>query len=167
MVTSDARIVVDAESRVVSATPAALELLGLSLDQLRDLPTGSLSLEQDRDASAGFAAAWEGGGRAPVVGAGTIRLLDGSLVRLRYSVWAQDDGSVEVVFERSQESVSEPPRAYAIGKVLSAWRAAQRQLEALEPGSREWREAEAEDRYFRAEYRRLSNQRSSSGSTST
>ena len=159
MVRSDARIRVGADSQVISATPAALELLELSLDELRSLPPGSLSLEQDRGSSAEFAAAWEGSGRAPMVGAGTIRRLDGSLLRLRYYIWAQDDGSVEIIFERSQESVNEPSRAYTIGKVLSAWRAAQRQLEALEPGSEEWRAAEAENTYFRAEYRRLSSQR--------
>jgi hypothetical protein len=158
MVRSDARIRVSVDSQVISASPGALDLLGLSLDELRSLPPGSMSVEQDRDASAEFAAAWEGSGRAPLVGAGTIRLPDGSLLRLRYYIWAQDDGTVEIVLERSQESVSEPSRAYTIGKVLSAWRAAQRQLEALEPGSHEWRAAEAEDRYFRAEYRRLSNQ---------
>jgi hypothetical protein len=158
MVRGDARIRVGADSQVISATPAALELLGLSLDELRKLPPGSMSVEQDRDASAELAAAWEGTGRAPLVGAGTIRMLDGSLVRLRYSISAQDDGSIEVVFERSQESVAEPSRAYTIGKVLSAWRAAQRRLEVLEPGSHEWHAAQAEDNHFRAEYRRLSDQ---------
>lgn len=92
------------------------------------------------------------------MGTATARRLDGSLVRLRYYIWAQADGSIEVFLERSQESATEPPRAYVIGKVLSAWRAAQRQPEALEQGSPEWRAADAENQHFRAEYRRLSGQ---------
>lgn len=146
------------DARVLEATPAALELLGLSLEQLKALPPGTMSVETDEAASSQFAAAWEGDGRPPLLGAGTARLLDGRLIRLRYYLWSRDDGSVEVVLERSQESVAEPPRAYAIGKVLSAWRAAQRQLQALEPGSPEWLAADAEDQHFRAEYRRLSGQ---------
>ena len=158
MVRSDARILVGSDSQVLEATPAALELLGLSLGQLRELPPGSMSLEQDRAASEVFAAAWEGAGRAPLVGTGTVRLLDGNLLRLRYYIWSREDGSVEIVLEQSPESVAEPPRAYSIGKVLSAWRAAERQLETLDPGSQEWQAADAENRYFRSEYRRLSNQ---------
>jgi len=158
MVQRDARVLVGSSSEILEASPAALDLLGLTLDELKALPPGSMSVETDAAASDEFAAAWEGDGRPPLVGAGTARRLDGSLVRLRYYLWAQADGSIEVFLERSQEPVSEPPRAYAIGKVLSAWRAAQRQLEALEPGSPEWRTADAENQYFRAEYRRLSGQ---------
>jgi hypothetical protein len=158
MVRSDARILVSSDSRILEATPAALELLGLTFDQLRALPPGSMSLEQDAAASAEFAAAWEGGGRPPLVGSTTVRLPAGPLTRFRYYVWSRDDGNVEVVLERSAESVAHAPRSYTIGKVLSAWRAAERQLKTLDPGSQEWQAADAENRYFRAEYRRLSNQ---------
>lgn len=158
MVRSDARILVSSDSRILEATPAALELLGLSLDQLQALPPGSMSLEQDRSASAEFAAAWEGDGRPPLVGSSTVRLPSGSLARFRYYIWSRDDGNVEVVLELSAEAVARAPRAYTIGKVLSAWRAVERRLETLDPGSEEWQAADAENRYFRAEYRRLSNQ---------
>jgi hypothetical protein len=158
MVRSDARILVSSDSRILEATPGALELLGLTFDQLQALPPGSMSLEQDPTASAEFAAAWEGGGRPPLVGSTTVRLTDGSLTRLRYYIWSRDDGNIEVALERSAEAVARAPRAYTIGKVLSAWRAVERRLETLDPGSEEWQAADAENRYFRAEYRRLSNQ---------
>lgn len=158
MVRSDARIVVSSDSRILEATPAALELLGLTFDQLQALPPGSMSIEQDAAASAEFAAAWDGDGRPPLVGSTTVRLADGALARLRYYIWSRDDGNVEVVLERSTEPVARAPRAYTIGKVLSAWRAVERRLETLDPGSAEWQAADAENRYFRAEYRRLSNQ---------
>jgi PAS domain-containing protein len=158
MVRSDARILVSTDSRILEATPAALELLGLTFDQLQALPPGGLSLEQDAAASAEFAAAWEGGGRPPLVGSTTVRLPDGSLARVRYYIWSREDGKVEVVLEGSSEPVAQAPRAYTIGKVLSAWRAVERRLETLDPGSEEWQAADAENRYFRSEYRRLSNQ---------
>ena len=117
-----------------------------------------MSLEQDRTASAEFAAAWEGDGRPPLVGSSTVRLPNGSLARFRYYIWSREDAKIEVVLERSSESVARAPRAYTIGKVLSAWRAVERRLETLDPSSEEWQAADAENRYFRAEYRRLSNQ---------
>jgi PAS domain-containing protein len=161
MVRRDARILVGADSRVIEASPEALELLGLSLDELVALPPGAMSLDQDREASDGFEAAWEDGGRPPLVGSATIRLANGQLLRLRYLIGSGPDGTVEVFLEHSPEPVGEPPRAFAVGKILSAWRAAERLLEALEPGSPEWLAAEAETQHFKAEYRRLARYHSS------
>jgi PAS domain-containing protein len=161
MVRRDARILVGSDSRVIEASPEALELLGLTFDELVALPPGAMSLDQDRRASDGFEAAWEGDGRPPLVGSATIRLADGQLVRLRYLIGSQPDGTVEVFLDHSPEPVGEPPRAFAIGKILSAWRAAERLLEALEPGSPEWLAAEAETQHFKDEYRRLARYQSS------
>jgi hypothetical protein len=161
MVRRDARILVGSDSRVIEASPEALELLGLTFDELVALPPGAMSLEEDRAGSAGFETAWEGDGRPPLVGSATIRLTDGHLLRLRYLIGSQPDGTVEVFLERSPEPVGDPPRAFAIGKILSAWRAAERMLEALEPGSPEWLAAEAETQHFKDEYRRLARYHSS------
>lgn len=155
MVRRDARILVSADSTIIEATDAALEILGLTLAELRALPPGGLSLEQDRAGSAEFATAWEATGRGPILGAGTARLLDGRLIRVRYLVTPQADGSYEIILERSDESVAEPPRAYTLGAVLSRWRAAERELAALEPESREWTAVQAEIEHFRTEYQRL------------
>jgi hypothetical protein len=155
MVRRDARILVSADSTIIEATDAALEVLGLTLDELRALPPGGLSLEQDRESSAGFAAAWAESGRGAILGAGTARLLDGRLIRVRYLITPQADGTYEIILERSDESVAEPPRAYTLGAVLSAWRAAERELLALVPDSPEWAAVQAEVEHFRNEYRRL------------
>ncbi len=168
MVRRDARILVGSDSRVIEASPEALELLGLTFEQLVALPPGAMSMEHDPAASAEFAAAWEGDGRPPLVGSATIRLADGRLLRLRYLIGSQPDGTVAVFLEHSPEPVGEPPRAFAIGKILSAWRAAERLHEALEPGSPEWLAAEAETQHFKDEYRRLARYHSSgSGQAST
>ena len=155
MVRRDARIIVNAESKIVEATDAALELLGLTLDELRALPAGGLALEEDKARSAAFQAAWHESGRGAIVGAGTARLLDGRLIRVRYLVTPQEGGTYEVILERSDESVAEPARTYTLGTVLSAWRAAERELAALAQGSAEWAAVQAEIEHFRQEYQRL------------
>jgi PAS domain-containing protein len=157
MVRRDARIIVDADSKIVEATDAALELLGITLDELRALPPGGLSLEEDRARSADFQAAWRESGGGEVVGAGTARLLDGRLIRVRYLITPQEDRTYEVILERSEESVARPPRTYTLGTVLSAWRAAERQLAALAQGSAEWTAVQAEVEHFRQEYQRLAH----------
>jgi PAS domain-containing protein len=155
MVRPGARILAAADSTIIEATDAALEILGLTLEELRALPPGGLSLEEDRAGSAEFAAAWRESGREAILGVGTARLLDGRLVRVRYLVTPLGDGTFEIILERSDESVTEPPRAYTLGAVLTAWRAAERQLAALVPGSAEWTAAQAEIDHFRTEYQRL------------
>lgn len=155
MVRRDARILVGADSTIIEATDAALEILGMSLDELRALPPGGLSLEEDKAGREGFEDAWQEAGRGAIVGAGTVRLLDGRLIRVRYLIDPRPDGTFEVILERSQEAIGEPPRAYTVGSVLSAWRTAERSLAELEPGSPEWATAQAEIEHFRTEYQRL------------
>ena len=155
MVRRDARIVVAGDSTILEATDAALELLELTFEQLRSLPPGSMSLEEDRAATAGFEAAWRESGRGEIVGSGSVRLLDGRLLRIRYLITPRSDGTFAIIIERADEAVSEPPRMYTIGAVLSAWRAAERKLENIVSGSEEWKAAQAEIDYFRAEYQRV------------
>jgi hypothetical protein len=158
MVRRDARIVVAGDSTILDATDAALELLNLTFDQLRSLPPGSLSLEADRAATEGFQEAWDGAGRGKIVGSGSIKLLDGQLLRIRYLITPQPDGAFEIVVERAEEPVSQPARMYTVGGALSAWRAAERKLEKVVPGSEEWQAAQAEIDYFRAEYQRVARE---------
>jgi hypothetical protein len=155
MVRPDTRIVVAGDSAILEASDSALELLEFTFDQLQALPPGSLGLEEHRAASVGFEAAWDGAGRGEILGSGSIRLLDGRIVRIRYMITPLADGTFEIVFERADEPVSEPPRMYTLGGVLSAWRAAERKLEKIAPGTEEWNAIQAEIGYFRAEYRRV------------
>jgi PAS domain S-box-containing protein len=151
----DARILVQSDSTILDASDAALEILGLTIAELRALPPGGLSLEEDRAGSAEFEAAWNRAGRGTIVGAGTVRLLDGRLIRVRYSIRPLPDETFEVLLEPSEEAVTQPPRTYSVGAVLSAWRAAERKLEAIVPGSEEWAAVEAEVEYLRDEYQRV------------
>ncbi len=157
MVRPDARILVKSDSTILEASDAALELLGLTLDQLRSLPPGGLSLEADLDASGEFQAAWRDNGGGAVVGAGTARLLDGRLLRVRYLITPYADDTFEVILEESDEPASAPARTYTVGAVLAAWRAAERRLEAIAPGSAEWAAVQAEIEYLRSEYQRVAH----------
>lgn len=151
----DARILIAADMSIAQASHEALLLLDLTIEQLRALPAGGLSLERDQEASKDFEAAWNDAGRNPVIGAGTIRLLDGRLVRIQYFIVPQPHGGFEIVFDRVEESVDAPSRMYAVGEILAAWRAAERTLAELGPESAEWEEAQATIAHFRSEYRRL------------
>ncbi len=155
----DARVLVAPDLSIVEATPAALDLLQMSLEQLRALPPGGLSVENDSEASRALETAWTEAGRSPMFGSGTIRLLDGRLIRVQYFVVAQPDGGLEIVFDRANDRLDAPPRIYAVGEVLAAWRAAERTLDQLEPGSEDWEEAQATITRFRDDYRRLVTER--------
>jgi hypothetical protein len=109
----DTRVLVAADRSIIEATAAALTLL-----ELQALPPGGLSVENDDTASKAFEAAWIEGGRNPVVGSGTIRLLDGRLIRVQYFIVVQPDGGFEIVLDRADEPVGAPTRD------LHGWRGA-------------------------------------------
>jgi hypothetical protein len=151
----DARILIAADQSIADVTPEALRLLDMTFDQLRSLPPGGLSLERDREGSKDFESAWNDAGRNPVIGSGTIRLLDGRLIRIQYFIVPQLDGGFEIVFDVVDEPLDAPSRMYAVGDILAAWRAAERTLAELDPESEEWAAAQAAIAHFRGEYRRL------------
>ena len=156
MVRRDARILVGANSTIIEATDAALEIVGMSLEELRALPPGGLSSSRTRPGRRNSRPRGRRPAGEPILGAGTVRLLDGRLIRVRYLIdRAQPDGTYEVILERSEEAVTEPARAYTLGAVLSKWRAAERRLAELAPGSPEWTAVQAEIDHFRTEYQRL------------
>ena len=153
---SEATIVIGSDSAVLAASDAALEMLGgLTLEQLRELPRGALSVDPDEGNSESLRAAWSEAGAPALVGSGTIRLLDGTLVRVRYLITPMADGTLELILDRSPESTDHPPRTYTVGSVLSEWRAAERKLAHIPPDSPDWVKVEAEIDYFRRAYRRV------------
>jgi hypothetical protein len=150
-----ARIVVDSASNILDASEYAIDLLGMSLDELRSLPPGGLSVEQDRAASEAFEAEWRASGEGQVAGAGTIRVSGGQLMRIRFLIMPKPDGTFEIIFDRIEEPVTAPPRTFTVGSALAAWRAAERKLETLDPASAEWAVANADVQHVRDEYQRL------------
>ncbi len=160
MVRRDARILVHDDSTILEATDGALHLLGLSIEELRDLPSGALSVEDDRAASNGFSAAWSAAGRNPILGTGTLRRPDGRLIRVSYLISVRPEGGYEVILEPSDEAVGDPGRRYTVGEALSAWRVADQKLATVDVGTPEWDAVQKEIEYFRREYHRLARDRS-------
>ena len=160
MVSRDARILVHDDSTILDATNGALHLLGLSIEELRDLPRGALSVDDDRAASNGFSVAWKEAGRNPILGTGTLRRPDGRLIRVSYWISARPEGGYEVILEPSDEGVGEPARRYTVGEALSAWRVADRKLATVDVGTPEWDVVQKEIEFFRREYHRLARNRS-------
>jgi hypothetical protein len=152
---NDNRVTLGPDGTVIEASPGALSLLEMSLEQLQALPPGGLGLERDAEASKAFESAWTQAGRADIVGAGTIRLPDGRLIRVRYLISPLPDGGFAVLLDRTADPVDAPAELYTASGVLSAWRATERRLAEVAPDSSDWQAAQEALGHFRAEYRRL------------
>jgi PAS domain-containing protein len=155
---NDATIVLEKDGRYVDASPGALEILGLTLDQLRALPPGSLSDEEIDDAEReARRAAFAEAGASRAVGSATIKRPDGRRLRVSFLIAEQSDGRYLAHLRPVDDGPDRPTVTYTIGEVLAAWRAAERTLETLEPDSAEWAAVQAQIASFRADYRRLSD----------
>jgi PAS domain S-box-containing protein len=155
-----ALIIIDAEGRYVEGNVRALEILGVSLDQLRE-STGAAfaTAPADPDQAEAFRAAWEQAGRPDITGATTIRRPDGTLVRVRFAITPRADGTYAAAFEPVAGSHADPVALHTVGDVLAAWRAAERRLESLEPGSPEWAAAQDEVAWLRDRHATVFRQR--------
>lgn len=150
-----ATVLVDPVGQFLDASPAALELFGVSLSELRSLPPGVLSVQPvDPEVQSAGLAAWEAAGAREAVGEGTLRRPDGALMRVRFAIVALGDG-FRLAIEPAPGAVDAPTRAFTIGRVLTEWRDAERRLEALEPESAEWRAAQTEIAGWRSRYQEL------------
>ncbi len=151
-----ATMTLNADGTAVDASPAALELLGVSLDQLRALPRGAFSPEpEDVEGDAAFRKEWEGQGSPDIGGNATIQRLDGTRVRVRFGITPIDDGRLLAILEPTGDSTDDPTAVYTAGQVLAEWRAAERHMADIPAGSAEWRATQAEIELFRSRYQEL------------
>jgi PAS domain-containing protein len=156
MGTTGAALVVDADGQVAEADDRALEILGVTFEQLRSLPPGSFNAEPaDVDAERAFRASWEAQRSPDVVGESTIKLLDGTLKRVKFAIVPLDGGQFRIILEPTEGAVGEQPRLYTAGQVLSEWRAAERRLADLPPDSADAEAVRAEIERFRATYQEI------------
>ena len=128
-------MLLEADGRAVDASPAALELLGVTLEQLQAMPPGAFSPKApDPAEAAAFRSAWEASGSPGLFGESTIVRADGTQARVRFAITPA-----------SRRQVHRGPAAGALQNVACA----------LEPGSAEHVAAEAEIDAFRERYQRL------------
>jgi PAS domain S-box-containing protein len=156
MSVDEIRLILTADGTVEDASPAALRLLGVTLEELRTAAPGTFSTEPpDPEADAAFREAWTGVGSGPIAGRATLKRKDGSLRRVRYVIAPRSDGSFAAVLEPIDERVDARSTAVVVGDVLAAWRAAERRLEEVVPDSSEWQHLQTEIRALRDRYQDL------------
>lgn len=149
-------IVALADGTVDDATPAALDLLGVTLEELKAAPPGAFSAEPARpEEQEALRTEWEGAGSPVLGGESTIKRRDGSQRRVRFLVDREPEGRYMIVLVPLDSAVDAPPTVYGLGDVLIAWRAAERRLEAVARGSAEWRTVTAEIMTLRDSYHDL------------
>jgi PAS domain S-box-containing protein len=153
-------MVLNADGTTADASPAALELLGLTLEQLRALPPGALSAEprdeQDREA---FLNQWQLQGQPDIGGEATMRRLDGTSIRVKFGLTPIEDGRFLALIEPVAGPTEQPTVVYTAGQVLAEWRAAERRMIEIPPDTPEWRSAQSEIDTFRQRYQELFKKR--------
>ncbi len=148
-----ATMIVEPDGMVADANQRALDMLGVTLDQLRSLPPGSFNPEPpDPAADAQFRESWEAQRSPDLVGESTIKLLDGTRKRVKFAIAPTDDGRFRVILEPTSGSVEQDAKVYTAGQVLGEWRAAERRLSDLAEGSPEAAAVRAEIERFRSRY---------------
>jgi hypothetical protein len=146
-------LTISPDGEVLDATPEALTLLGVSLDELLALPRGALAAEPaDPDQDAAFREQWEASGRPDIGGQATLQRLDGSKVRVRFAISQNSQGTFTAILDPTTAPVEAPPILFTAGDVLQAWRAAERRLATLQEGTAEWSTVADEIEGFRARY---------------
>jgi PAS domain-containing protein len=151
-----ATMTLDGEGRVEAASPDALSLLGLNLDELLALPPGAFSPDPpDPDGDAAFREQWEAEGRPDIGGEATLQRLDGSKVRVRFAISETEGQRFLAVLEPINAPVETAPRLYTAGDVLNEWRAAERRLSMVVEGSGEWALLTSEIESFRSRYQQF------------
>src|SRR5438876_4499807 len=132
----EAVIRMDATGRYIGANQAALELLGVTLAELRESPPDRFAISPtDPSEQAALRTAWEAGGSRPLVGTAGLRRADGVMIRVSYAIETARPGFRARLW-KVEGSPHAPPSVFAVGAVLREWRAAERHLAEVVPGSR-------------------------------
>jgi PAS domain-containing protein len=149
----DARVILNADGTIADANEGALLLYGASLDDLRAAPPGAFSANpQSPAAQAAFREAWESQGQPDLVGQATLHRPDGTSRRVGFGIRRLYDGRFAAILQPLDEPTEEPAQVFTAGQVLARWRAAERQLETIPPGSVEALTMQDEIERFRQAY---------------
>jgi PAS domain-containing protein len=151
----EATLLINADGTYADGNAAALEILGVTQEELRRLPAQALSMESDRALAEDLRLSWGEDGSQPLVGQGTVKRPDGGLVRVKFLLVPRRDGHFVAILRPSGDATDLPASLFTTGQILSTWRAAERRLEAVAAGSAEWRAIQIEIDAFREQYQRL------------
>jgi PAS domain-containing protein len=146
---------IDATGRYVRANKRALELLGVTFAELQASPPDRFAIRPTSESEqAAFRAEWESDGARPLVGTAGLKRADGSTIRVSYAIEASGSGFTARLWQ-VEGSPEAPSSVYTVGGVLRQWRAAERDLAELMPGSAEWARTLAEIELLRGKYQEL------------
>jgi PAS domain-containing protein len=152
---TEATLSLDDAGRYVDANAAALELLGVSLSELIASSPDRFAIEPGHQSQgAELRADWEATGAPALVGSAGIKRADGSPIRVAYAIETTSTGFRARLWpiEGAPEA---PPTVFSADDVLREWRAAERGLAVLEPGTAEWTRTMSEIEMLRGKYQDL------------
>ena len=151
----DATLVINPDGTYADATPAALAILGVSLDELRLMPRGAFAARpQDPDAAAAFRSSWEREGSPDIGGSATITRPDGEERRVAFRIVARDDGSFAAQLREVDAPTTAPTELFTAGQILAVWREAERRLEAISEEHPDFARIQTDIEGFRDAYQR-------------
>jgi PAS domain-containing protein len=151
-----ARVILNADGTIANANVPALELYGATLAELRAAPPGAFSSNpQPPEAQAALREAWESEGQPDVVGETTLVRVDGTPRRVAFGITRLGDGRFAAILRPLDAPPNNEVKVFTAGQVLAKWRAAERELQAIEPGSAEAESIQREIDSFRAAYQQL------------
>jgi PAS domain-containing protein len=152
---TEAMIALDRAGRVLDANGAALELLGVSLAELHAAPPGHFAIQPTNDGEqSALKTQWTDGGEQLLVGTTGLRRGDGSTIRVAFAVEGTASG-FDARLWQIDGSPDGPPSVFTVGDVLREWRAAERQLTELAPGTQDWARTLIEIQLLRSKYHEL------------
>jgi PAS domain S-box-containing protein len=152
---AEAVINIDATGRYLSANKPALQLLGVTLAELRASSPERFAIQPTNEAEQeAFRTEWESGGSRPLVGTAGMKRADGTAIRVSYAIEAVKSGYRARLWE-VEGSPQAPPSVFTVGSVLREWRAAERTLAELRPGTAEWRRTLSDIELLRDKYHEL------------
>jgi PAS domain-containing protein len=152
---TEAILSLDSAGRYVDANAAALDLLGVSLSELISSPPDRFAIEsRDDTLRAELRADWEAAGARPLVGSAGIKRADGSPIRVAYAIETASTG-FRMRLWQIEGAPEAPSSIFSVDDVLREWRAAERGLAVLEPGTSEWTRTMSEIEMLRDKYQDL------------
>jgi PAS domain-containing protein len=153
--TPEAVLSLDIEGHYLDANAEALDLLGVSLEELRTSPPDRFAIRPSVDADqAALRSEWESGGAQPLVGTTGLRRADGTTIRVTYAIERTGPG-YRATLAPVEGSPHEAQSVYSVGEVLREWRTAERELAELLPGTPEWSRTLVEVELLRARYQEI------------
>jgi PAS domain-containing protein len=152
---SEAVLHIDATGGYLGANRDALELLGVTLAELLASSPGRFTIRPtDESEQAALRAEWKSDGSPPLIGTAGLKRADGATIRVSYAIEASRSGFTARLWQ-VEGSPEAPQSVYTVGGVLRQWRAAERDLAELIPGSAEWARTLAEIELLRGRYQEL------------